>query len=275
MLRREVPVNRRCLGLILAFVAIPVSVRAAEDVEHRRTSAANRMAKELSGSGIHRVYVPDSCDSVSRPNGRGAFFAATFSALLAKKVKGFAIESRVDAHRFLRQNNLTDCDLGRAEILSKFSSELGVDSVLYLNLTADKDSYSIEFTLRDLSGKELSRSRYTEPCYAETEALFPASAAASGWPFYFASLDGVSQPKGAFMPNVDPGVGHGTTGVAVVSALLDTNGNVDQIRFVHSLTSDIDNAVVKNLRTWRFVPAKDPDGAAVPVRLEINISFWH
>jgi len=49
------------------------------------------MAKKFSGLGVYRLYVPDFCDGLSRPNARGAFFATTFSQLLAERAKGFAV----------------------------------------------------------------------------------------------------------------------------------------------------------------------------------------
>lgn len=267
--------NRFWLLVILALLAAPRNVHATEDAGQRRKSAANHMAKEFSGLGFHKLYVPDFCDSLSRPIDRGAFFAATFSKLLSKKAKSFAVENRVEAHRFLKENNLTDCDLSRAATLSRFSSQFSIDSVLFVNLTVDKDSCSIDFSLKDLSGKELSRSTYSEPRSRETEGYFPATPAASGWPFYFADLDGVSVPKLVNAPNPDPGIAHGKTGAVVVSAVVAANGKLDQIRVVQSMTPQVDNSVLDTLRSWKLEPAKDSDGSLVPVRLPFVVSFFH
>ncbi len=266
--------NRFWSLVILALLAAPRNVHATEDAERRRTSAANHMAKEFSSLGVHKLYVPDFCDSSLRPIDRGAFFAATFSKLLSKKAKSFAVESRVEAHRFLKENSLTDCDLSRAETLSRFSSQFSVDSVLFVNLTVDKGAYTIDFSLKDLSGKELSRSSYSEPCYSETEAYFPATPAASGWPFYFANLDGVSPPQLVNAPNPDPRVAHGKTGAVVVSALVAANGKLDEIRLVQSMTPEIDNSALDTLKSWKLEPAKDSDGSVIPVRLPFVVSFF-
>jgi hypothetical protein len=69
---------------------IPRNVCSTENYENQK-STAKHMAKEISSLGVHRLYVPDFCDGPSRPNARGAFFAATFSELLAQKAKGFAV----------------------------------------------------------------------------------------------------------------------------------------------------------------------------------------
>lgn len=250
------------------------NIHAAQEIEDRRISAANHMAKEFSGLGIHKMYVPDFCDGQSRPDDRGAFFAASFSKLLSKKAKSFSVEGRGEAHRFLQQENLTDCHLTRVEVLSRFSKQFGVDSMLFVNLSVEKDSYVVDLSLRDLSGKELTRSRYSERRYGETEANFPATRSTGGWPFYFADLDGVSRPKFVSAPNPDPGIAHGKTGTVVVSAVVDATGKLDQIRVLHSMTPEIDNSALETFKSWKFEPAKDTDGSVVPVRLPFVVSFF-
>jgi TonB family protein len=264
----------RCLICVLALVAGSANVRAAQDARSHRESEAKHMAKEFSGLGVHRIYVPDFCDSASRPYDRGAFFAATFSELLATKAKKFSIVSRTEVHGFLEQNGLTDCELDREAILSRLSAKFGMDSVLSAKVSEEKDSYLLVFYLRDISGKELSRFSYNEPYYVETQAVFPAPSAASGWPFYFAGLDGVSQPKAEFAPNIDPQkFAPQATGIEVLSVLLSPDGRISQVRLVHSLGSKVDDAAIEKLKLWRLMPAKAPDGSPVPVRIPIVFSF--
>jgi TonB family protein len=268
-------VNCRRLAFILILFIIPRNVCSTENVENQK-STAKQMAKEMSSLGVHRLYVPDFCDGPSRPNARGAFFAATFSELLAQKAKGFAVVSRTDAHRFLQQNNLTDCDLTRPEILAKFSSEFSVDCILSASLLLETYSYSMDFVLRDISGKELFRSHYREPHDAGTEAHFPATASPSGWPFYFSGLDGVSPPKGLYMPSApypDNGRAQRVSGVVIISGLVTTNGHIDGIRVVQSLDPEIDRGAIETMKTWRLLPAKVPDGSPVPVRTTFELFF--
>ena len=94
----------------------------------------------------------------------------------------------------------------------------------------DKDSYSLDFVLRNLFGKELFHSHYSEPNDALTEAKFPATASPSGWPFYFSALDGVSMPKGVYMPNPPyprNSPGQRRSGVIIVSALVTIDGTIN------------------------------------------------
>ncbi len=266
--------NYRAFVLILVFLTIATNASATKNGEHRK-SAAKQMAKEFSSLGVKKIYVPDFCEGPSQPSARGAFFAATFSELLAGRKKDFAVVSRTDAHRFLHEKNLTDCDLVRPEVLSDFSSEFSVDALLSAALAFDKSSYTMDFVLTNLLGKQLTHSHYTEPHDAETEALFPATASPSGWPFYFAALDGVTVPKGVYMPNppYPENLRGRVSGVVLVSALVTANGQIDQVRVVQGLNPDIDSVAIDKMQSWRFVPAKSPDGSVIPVRTLFEFFF--
>jgi hypothetical protein len=108
--------------------------------------------------------------------------------------------NRAEAHRFLVRNQWTDCDLIKPEVLTKFVAALGVDSLLFVLVSSDNNSFSVDFSFRDIAGKELLRSSYKEPIEAFTLGFLPPVAAPSGWPFYFAG-EGITMPKAVRMPN--------------------------------------------------------------------------
>jgi hypothetical protein len=263
----------RCVVLLLTVSFTSAGARPSEGPKEVRKSAATQMAKEFSRLGFHKLYVPDFCGGSSQPNPRGAFFAAVFSQLLTERAKNFVVESRVEAHRFLVQSHLTDCDLSRLEVLSKFSSNFGVDSVLSADRSADKNSYTMDFVLRDLSGKALSCFHYSEPNEPQTEGLFPATAAPGGWPYYFAALDGVSELRGIDLPNPASLSRRTRLEINVISAVVGTDGKLGEIRIVRgSSVPDIDSGI-ERIESWRLVPFKGPDGSAVPVRIAISFYF--
>jgi TonB family protein len=263
----------RCALVILVFILIPAYARCSEEPREIRKSAANQMAKQFSGLGIHKLYVPDFCGGSSHPNPRGAFFAATFSKLLSHNAKKFVIESRVEAHRFLLQGSLTDCDLTRPEVLSKFSSKFGVDSLLSADRSVNKDSYTMDFILTDVSGKELLRFHYSEPNRAETEGLFPAIAAPDGWPYYFAALDGVSELRVVETPNPAAVSRRNRLQEFLISAVVGTDGKLSDIRVVRGRPAAEMDSAIERIKSWRFVPFKGPDGSAVSVRVPIGFYY--
>jgi hypothetical protein len=179
--------------LVLLLALLPLTVGAIENPESRK-SFAHKMSRDFSRLGLQHVYLPDSCDASGHPNGTDAFFFFTFSRSLAKEKKNPAVVSRAEAHYVLLSNGWTDCDLAKSEVLTRLASALDIDSLLFLHVSSDKGSFSVELSLRDIAGKELSHFAYAEPADAMTLGFFPPTAAPSGWPFYFPG-DGVTPPK--------------------------------------------------------------------------------
>ena len=63
------------------------------------------------------------------------------------------------------------------------------------------------------------------------------------------------------------------SGVVLVSALVTANGQIDQARVVQGLDPDIDSVAIDKMQSWRFVPAKSPDGSVIPVRILFELFF--
>jgi TonB family protein len=233
------------------------------------------MIKELSGLGLRTLYVPDSCDSSLRPNTLSSLFAFKFSNLIGKDSKHFAVLSRTEAHRFLLKNRRTDCDLTHTEVLAEFATALGVDSFLFVSVSSDTKSFFVNFSFRDVAGKELLRNSYTEPCDASTLGELPPTAAPSGWPLYFVG-DGITPPKAIRMQNPsypEKARGKHASGSVIISAVVEPDGKIDQPRVVQRVDPDLDIAALDITRTWLFEPAKTPDGTRVPVRVAFSLNF--
>ena len=133
----------------------------------------------------------------------------------------------------------------------------------------------MQFSLRDLTGKELFKDSYGEPVKL-TEYYLPAAAAPSGWPYYFYGLDGVSLPSCFYMPN--PPYPEETrkdrlSGVTTLSALVNINGNVEAVRITKSLDKKLDQLSLETIKTWRCKPARDPESNPVAIRVPFEITF--
>jgi TonB family protein len=267
-------VKLRRFVVALLLILLPVAVHAADTIQNRKL-VIRQMAQDFSRLGLHKLYVPDSCDGPFHPNDFSSFFAFTFSRMLEKNSKDFAVLNRAEAHRFLLKNQLTDCDLIKAEVLTKFAADLSIDSLLFVVVSSDNNSFSVDFHLRDIAGKELLRSSYKEPFEAFNLGFLPLVAAPSGWPFYIAE-EGITFPKAVRMQNPPyPGQSRSrhVSGTVVISAVVTPDGKIDQARIVHKVDPDLDKAALEATRGWLFEPAKTPDGTRVPVRVPFEINF--
>jgi TonB family protein len=264
----------RLLTIALLLILLPIAVQPA-DVLQNRKALIHQMAQDFSRLGLRKLYLPDSCDSSSHPNGVSSFYAFIFSGMLETDKKGFAVLDRAEAHRFLLKNQWTDCDLMKPEVLAKFAAGLGVDSLLFVVTSSNSNSFSVDFSFRDISGKELLRSSYKEPFEAFNLGFLPPVAAPSGWPFYFAG-EGITMPKAVRMQNPPyPGKPQNKhiSGTVVISAVVRADGKIDQARIVQKVDPDLDKAALEGTRAWLFEPAKAPDGTRVPVRVPFEINF--
>jgi TonB family protein len=159
--------------------------------------------------------------------------------------------------------------------LTKFASQFNVDAVLFGVANSTDSAQSVQFSLRDLTGKELFKDSYGEPVKL-TEYYLPAGAAPSGWPYYFYGLDGVSLPSCCYMPNPqypEEMRKDRLSGVATLSALVNINGNVEAVRITKSLDKKLDQLSLETIKTWRCKPARDPEGNPVAIRVPFEITF--
>jgi TonB family protein len=255
---------------ILLFAAVGAQGQTIND---RRTAAARDMATNFAHLGIHKLYLPDACDGNNRPHGPSAYFAGRFSQLLGGNARGFAVLSRSDVHSFLLANHWTDCDAIRPEVVAQLASQFGLDAILNTQLSPQNGQVSIDFVLVDRSGKELLRSNYLETRDTRTVALFPAMAASAGWPFYFAGIDGVSMPKAQEMKPPSRKQNSHISGAVILSAVITTDGRIEQPRVIQGLDPDADQASLDVTKTWRFEPAKAADGTPVAVRQVFELNF--
>jgi TonB family protein len=65
-------------------------------------------------------------------------------------------------------------------------------------------------------------------------------------------------------------------GTVEMEAVVETNGKVGEVRVVRSLDKDygLDDEAVKAVKQWKFKPLTAKDGNAVPVLVQMEISFW-
>ena len=63
-------------------------------------------------------------------------------------------------------------------------------------------------------------------------------------------------------------------GAVFIEAVVLTDGAVGEVRVIRSLDKEhrLDDEAVRTVKEWQFMPGKK-DGVAVPVVVEINISF--
>jgi TonB family protein len=263
------------LKRLLFAVSLLLIALTSNPNEPDRGAIIGRLVRDVTSTGVHRIYIPDFPDSSGQPSGPGAFLAATFSHLLIDKAKGFSTIDRAKAHSYLLKHNLTDYALADSSNQRAFASEFEVDAILFGIVNSTDGSELLKLTLVDLAGKNLFQASYSEPSKV-TEHQFPAGVAPSGWPFYFPMLDGVSIPSCLYTPNPPtppPLQKQRVSGNVVISGVLNSQGKIESLRLLDSFDSRFDAISMETVKTWQCKPAKDSDGNPVPVRIPFQLTF--
>jgi len=92
---------------------------------------------------------------------------------------------------------------------------------------------------------------------------------------YAVRQDGVTAPKGIYMPNPEyseKARRKKIQGVVVVEMIVTADGTVRDAKVVKSLEESLDKQAIAAVSTWRFKPATK-DGTPVAVRVPAEVSF--
>jgi TonB family protein len=91
-----------------------------------------------------------------------------------------------------------------------------------------------------------------------------------------AGYGGYGRPECLYCPNAqysDEAVKARYQGVVMVDALITPDGRATDVRVIKSLGLGLDENAVSAVRTWRFKPAKGPDGKPAAVEQTIEVEF--
>ena len=92
---------------------------------------------------------------------------------------------------------------------------------------------------------------------------------------YAVRQDGITAPKGIYMPNPEyseKARRKKIQGVVVVEMIVTADGTVRDVKVVKSLEESLDKQAIAAVSTWRFKPATK-DGTPVAVRVPAEVSF--
>src|SRR5271165_3305215 len=188
----------RCIRFFVAAVCFLILAGDARCDAQKR--AAREMNKRFADLQLHKIYVSDFVDVHDERTLPTRFLAARFCELLSDHGKNERILSRGEAHNFLDKNGWSEKDLGNPDALSKFVSALSVDAILSGVLSLKQNLYTIDFTARDVAGKELFHDRFQDRIAPSILWVLVAERSGLDADIPLAGLDGVTQPKCARCP---------------------------------------------------------------------------
>jgi protein TonB len=91
-----------------------------------------------------------------------------------------------------------------------------------------------------------------------------------------AGKNGVSAPKCVLCPTAEytaKARKDKLSGTVALAVIVNADGTVRDISVTKGLGDGLDESAVKTVRKWEFKPALDHDGNAIPVKVNVQVSF--
>jgi TonB family protein len=285
--------NRRATSLtvrVLAVLAIAASlgigasgVALAQARPDGFEKLARALAAELEKAHAKRVAIFDLETVNNKQLPFGAFLADRISAELSKP--GTGIES-------VMREQLTKVSTGagldpkeRSKLRSAAAESLGAGAYVTGTYSAIGDGIGVTLVAVRVSGESIRKSKDSFSTAAGKIALDEDVKSHLGMPIEsLRPADGVYKPGvgGVGVPECErcPQPQFSPTDVSRameahigMNAIISTAGTVLQVDLTKSAGAVFDEQAIANVRTWKFKPARDPDGNPVMVRQLVEITF--
>jgi TonB family protein len=234
---------------------------------------AKRKILVLDFSGPEKLWLPFS-----------AWLADQFSAGLVHAGEPLEIIPRSQLADAMAERHLAakeTLDDKNAESLAQL---LGADAIVKGSFVAFGDRLIVDVAYLTTAANSWASAPPTQTVHSKIEVV-PEIAAHLDVPFnslrpkdgiYRAWEAGIGSPVCVRCPRVPyprAASGRRVEGVITLDTIITANGDVAKVRIIKSVDPALDEAAVDTVRNWKFKPATDPDGKAVPVRQMIEVTF--
>jgi TonB family protein len=265
---------KACFGLVcLSSCGGHVSAQTQAD---GTKEAARAIYSEIAKLPVHAVCVRDFVDGEGKPSVFGQSVAASFSKWLSEQRGPVSIASRARLRIIEDRYKWSGLDLADSAYAEKFSAEMGVEGFLQGQISEAQGDYRVTVTLRNSVGHELLQRSFSKKNDSYAKAIRAVPSEEFGSHPNFAGQDGMQTPKCKRCPNPDyteTARAARVEGDQLFLVRIMPNGKITFIQPVQGLDAGLDQNAMKALQRWTMEPAKDLEGSAVPVWVNIEISF--
>jgi TonB family protein len=184
---------------------------------------------------------------------------------------------RVAARKSYQILGITPIDLEKQEALLRIGRTNGAAAIVSAVVSVSDASETVSISIREISeGRDLYHTQYQQRRNAASDDSFPSPSDPSGLFFNFPGIGGITVPKCVSCPNPEyseEARRSKLSGVVLLSAVFTSQGTVEQVRVTRGVESSVDQAALNAVKRWRVNPAKDSSGAAVSVRVVVEVKF--
>jgi TonB family protein len=266
------------LRISVVFLLASASIPHARAQQPQIDALAARVAEELRKKHEKTVIVFDFVGPDKKSTAFGQKIADDFSDALKKSGPTLSVIDRTQIAQGLKADRLasvydTEMNLRLAKELKAAAMVLGTIELHDENLKIAVDSYRVtdgktikEFKVKVPLTEQMKSLIDTHPDAGENQSATLPSGGANGY----------SLPACIYCPQAQysaQGAKSHIEGTVILVAIVGPDGQAHDIRVVTALPDGLTEKAIEAVRSWKFKPAKGPDGTPAAVRQTIEVTF--
>jgi TonB family protein len=259
--------------LLLLFSAFPFDVVSAAEHRANLEDLADRLSRGITEAELRSVAVADFLTPDGKPSDLGWYLANPLSDRLLQQHEPFRVLSRGD----IEDTRLSATDLSVDGMLQRVGSVWGVDAIITGTVDNLPDHYLISASVRRvLDGAIITTA--SQPIHHSRilDLLRQQGLDTGGAPPLQSGVNGISAPTCISCALPSPSARARKTGLqptVVLSVVVSADGCVARIAIVKGTYYGLTDKAIEDVSEWKFKPALDKDGRAVPVVVPIEVTF--
>ncbi|MGA8365996.1 MAG: TonB family protein [Candidatus Acidiferrales bacterium] len=273
--------QRRLMRMSLALLLPLAAAGSARAQQTTMDIAAAQMAAAIEHSNLApaSVAVFDFMGPDKQLNDLGRKLADDFSAALAKSDANLKVEDRSRVADAVSKGALVPAVLLDPVSLSVLAEDLGADVFVMGTVVADGETLriTVESFLRAEDREQIASADYSLPLDDEEKGLLAKKILDDLDPAFPASgTHGYGYPRCLYCPApsfTQEAIHHHIQGTVEMEAKIGLDGTAQEIRVLKPLPYGLTQAAIETVQSWRFTPAKGPDGNPASVRQLLEVGF--
>lgn len=241
-------------------------------------SVADDLAAAIADVKENPVIVFDFAGPDELTNAVEKSLADGFSAAMARMNKEIVVLDRARVAEGLQKKNLSLSDLDNPRNAQEVAKELKAKSYVWGAITLGQNDFELLVeALRVQDGTKIAGFKATLPLTDQMKTLAGTRVGKNIMlgPTH-TGIERVTYPACIYCPQPQysqPAVQHHFEGMVLLSIVITTDGQADNIVVLRALPYGLTEKAVETVKSWRLRPARSSDGTAVAVRQTVEITF--
>jgi TonB family protein len=281
--RTRVAVIVRRLILAAASLFLLTFTASAQDSNPKSSlvEVAQKLAPAISKTHQSSVVIVPFMKErpVDTELGRG--LADELSAAFTDAHYKVTVVDRSAVNRFLEQNAVPPVTLGSFEAARWASKAVGAKSFVRSVLAVSGDTLDVEIdAYRTDNGKRIEGYKLTTPMTPRLQQKlaneYPWQAVISRRTVHAPDEKNYTSPECIYCPSAEfpiTAATKKTQGTVMISVVVGDEGRAHDFVLIQEQPDGLTEKAVEAVQTWRFKPAKGPDGRSASVRQTIEVQF--